>query len=51
MNDPQNAPDYYQHVERVMVDTEGVRIVLLIDQDGEETVMEEQEWLHGADRL
>lgn len=50
-HDPQNAPDFYQSAERIMVDDRDVRVVLLIDQDGDETVMDEEEWRYGPDRF
>lgn len=42
--DPQNAPDTWLDYVRLVTDSEGLTWVLAIDQDGEERLVEPEDW-------
>ena len=42
--DPQNAPDFWVHEIRRLIDIDGVRVVLVRDQDGVEFLIDEDEF-------
>jgi hypothetical protein len=44
MFDPQNAPEFYTVTIRRMTDADGVEIVLFEDQDGNEFVVDAEEY-------
>ena len=43
MHDPQNDPEFYANFERTLTDVDGVDLRLMVDQDGEEFVVDERE--------
>jgi hypothetical protein len=42
--DPQNAPDFWVREIRRLIDIDGVRVVLVRDQDGVEFLIDEDEF-------
>jgi len=44
VRDPQDEPDTYVVEIRRMIDIDGVRVVLVRDQDGEEFLIDEDEF-------
>ena len=44
MRDPQDAPDAWLVELRRMIDIDGVRVVLVRNQDGEEFLVDEDEY-------